>query len=251
VRGLLALLDSALSEAIDFARALGAPGGRGVVGMSRRRRFFLSSLVPAGALISPAGALGARNGSDIPLVGQTTGVITVVLTPSPQGPSEATVPPSLPLHSEFSGQLSVLGRFTGTSDGLFVPEGGVSPFPFTIAATVTLVAADGSELFGLLSGTGVNTGGATNGTNAVRITGGTGRFVGASGSYTESENTVIVSGGSVITADSTSRIEGSLNLGAGFDVRNRTLRCGGDRRLSGPRFKVLLRGCRTRRRGGG
>jgi hypothetical protein len=148
-------------------------------------------------------ALAAAGGTNLPLKGTSTGTTTV----------DTSAFLSLPTHSVFSGQMTQLGGFTGTGDGLFMPGGGpAAPFPFTVTGTETLRAADGSELFGSLAGSGENTGVATEGTNLVTITGGTGRFADASGSYTETESTVFVSVvGSIITVNTTTSIQGEIS----------------------------------------
>jgi hypothetical protein len=177
----------------------------GVLGMSHRRCIFLLSLVLTGALTSPTVALGATQGSSVPLVGQSTGVTTLVMTGS--GP--------LPTASQFSGESSQLGSFTGTADLSFTPLGPPPIIPYTLSGTETLVAADGSELFGDVSGTGTNTGtGVVSSTNDVTITGGTGRFANATGSFTETYVWTLVSFvNQVFTVDTTTTINGSLNLG--------------------------------------
>ena len=173
-----------------------------------------SSLVPAAGSMTLAPlttapsvaitALTAAGGTNLPLTGTSTGTITVDLSTSP-----------LRTHSEFSGMLTQLGRFTGTFDGFFTPGGAPPDFPFMLTGTETLRASDGSELFGTLTGSGENTSGATEGTNTVTITGGTGRFTGASGNYTETESGVFAStAGSLVTFDTTTTIRGALNLGA-------------------------------------
>lgn len=140
--------------------------------MSPGRRFLLTGLLVAFAMVSPAAALGAANGTDLPLIGSSTQTNTLIFATDQ-------------LTSQFAGQLSHLGAFTGRAELLFTPTGLGPPVPYTETGTATLVAANGDELFETVSGTGTASGTTAGGTNVVTITGGTGRFTDASGTYTE------------------------------------------------------------------
>ncbi len=154
----------------------GGGGGGGVLDGAVGGGGGGSSLVPPNGSLSlaslrthPSIAITAV-GTNLPLTGTSTGTVTV---------DESAFP--LPTHTEFSGLLTQLGRFTGTGNGFFTPGGPPPDFPYTQTLTETLRAADGSELFGTLTGSGEGTSGVTAGINTVTITGGTGRFSGASG----------------------------------------------------------------------
>ena len=82
-----------------------------------------------------------------------------------------------------------------------------------MTGTETLVAENGDELFGTVNGTGVNNAGATGGKNVATITGGTGRFNGASGSYTETYTGAVTSQvGTVISGPVATTIRGHIRL---------------------------------------
>jgi hypothetical protein len=67
-------------------------------------------------------------------------------------------------------------------------------------------------LFGMVDGTGVNNAGATSGTSTVTITGGTGRFADASGSYTETYTGEVTSQiGTIVSGPITTTIEGHIS----------------------------------------
>jgi hypothetical protein len=167
---------------------------------SPRWRLFLSSLVLGVALISPAASLGAAHGTNRPLTGKSTGTATLSLL------TGATT-------SQFSGQLSHLGAFTGTADELFTPLGLPPLIPYTLMGTETLVAANGEELFGTVNGTGLNNtvGLTAQGTNVVTITGGTGRFAGATGTYTETYSSSYVVSGTTVTGPFTTTAQGQIS----------------------------------------
>ena len=136
--------------------------------------------------ISPAGALAAANGTVLPLKGTTTGSLTVSL------PSGAAT-------SSFTGNFSHLGATTG---GDVTPITLTSPTTFTYKGTDTLVAANGDEVFSTFTGSGALTSATTiESTQVNTITGGTGRFADASGTFTVTISSVVVS--SSATSDTT------------------------------------------------
>ncbi len=144
--------------------------------MPLRRLLFRSSLVLAVAAISPAAALGAANGTDRPLKGTFTNTTTVSLVTG-----AAT--------SVNSGELSHLGAFTGRNNLTFSLTG---PNGFSFTGPGTLVAANGDELFTTTEGSG--TFGPPIETAEVNtIIGGTGRFAGASGTFTSTSSPEVVS----------------------------------------------------------
>lgn len=167
---------------------------------SPRWRVFLSTLVLGVALISPTGALGATHGTNRPLTGKSTGTATVNLL------SGATT-------SQFSGELSHLGAFTGTAIELFTPVGLPPLIPYTLTGTETLVAANGNKLFGTVNGTGLNNTGdlTAQGKNVVTITGGTGRFADATGTFTETYSTSYVVSGTAATGPVTTAAQGHIS----------------------------------------
>lgn len=169
---------------------------------SSRWRLLLLSVVLGFALAVPAAALAAAGGANLPLCGSSKGVTSVDISTTPS-----------PTTFVSSGHLSHLGAVTATGDELFTPLGLPPVIPYAITGTETLVAANGDELFGTVNGTGVNNSGATSGTNAVTITGGTGRFADASGSYTETYTGEVTSQiGTIVSGPVTTTIRGHINL---------------------------------------
>jgi hypothetical protein len=146
--------------------------------MPLRRLIFLSSLVVAVAAPSPGAALGASNATDRPLTGKSTATVTVDV---------ATVTVTI----DGTGQLSHLGKFTFHADQTFLAFTGGSAI---FAGAETLVAANGDELFATATTTVTDTSATTSeATSVLTITGGTGRFAGASGTITRHEQGVLVS----------------------------------------------------------
>ena len=147
--------------------------------MSLRRMIFLSSLVLAVAALSPAAALGAANGTDRPVSGKSTSTTTV-------DPVAGTGV------SDGSGQISHLGAFTFHNDFTSFTLTGPDTFSFTLTASI--VAANGDVIFTTATGTGTLTATGSEATLVSTITGGTGRFVDASGTITSSIISVNVPG---------------------------------------------------------
>jgi hypothetical protein len=157
--------------------------------MPLRRLIVISSLALAIAAVSPTAALAKAH--DRSLKGILTNTTTVSLV------TGAATSISI-------GHVSHLGRVTG-SDELTFTLTGVNGFSFT--GPGILVAANGDELFTSTMGSG--TFGPPIGTTGVTtITGGTGRFAGASGMYSSTSSPVVVS----LTATSeTTHATGTLN----------------------------------------
>jgi hypothetical protein len=128
------------------------------------RRSALVALVLASALAAPS-----RAGDTVPIraVGSFTAVGQEV------DPSTG----NLIIFADISGNSSHLGRFTGTATEVLYAPDYVS---FTVYTTQ--VAANGDELFATYEGSFIDADGDSVGT--FEITGGTGRFAGASGSGT-------------------------------------------------------------------
>ena len=158
--------------------------------MPLRRLIFLASLVLALAAISPSAALAAAHGTNRPLTGTATG--TTTLTFIAPGVADAT--------SGFTGHLSHLGAETG-QDELTIIATSASTFAYT--GTRTFVAANGDEVFSAITGSGTFTPTTAQSTEKDTITGGTGRFAGASGTYTDTISSVVVS---ATSASQTSRV---------------------------------------------
>jgi DNA-binding beta-propeller fold protein YncE len=134
------------------------------------------------------------------LNGAGTGVVTVDTTTNPS-----------PETSTFSGHLSHVGAFTLTGVLSFTALGPPPSIPFTVTGTETLVAANGDEIFGAVSGTGTATPGHSHGTSLVTITGGTGRFSDARGFYTETPSLVVTFNGPIATGKGTLTIQGHIS----------------------------------------
>lgn len=145
--------------------------------MPLRRLIFLATVVLAVVGLSPSAALAAANGTSRPLTGTATGTSTVNLLTG-----ATTV--------DATGHLSHLGAVTGHFDLTTIPT---STNTFTAAGTGTDVAANGDKLFLSLTAAGTFTPTTAEATNKLTITGGTGRFAGASGMSTETVSLVVVS----------------------------------------------------------
>ncbi|HEY1508699.1 MAG TPA: hypothetical protein VGF93_06845 [Solirubrobacteraceae bacterium] len=173
--------------------------------ISLRRRFVLSSLVLGVAAISPAVALGA-NSTNLPLKGKSTAVVATDISTTP-----ATVTVSS------SGHFSHLGAFIAIGNESLTPLGAPPVIPYRLTGSETLIMANGDNVFGAVNGTGVNNSGATSGTNLVTITGGTGRFANAAGSYTETYTGQIFSQiGTTMLGPVHTTIRGHIRLGGGY-----------------------------------
>ncbi len=168
--------------------------------MSLRRLIFLSSLVLAVAALSPAAALGAAKGTDRPLSG--TFSATHIQNLNTQ-----------------TGTIDGTFLFTHLGKGIFHEFNTSTPPPvgntFTYTATETYVAANGDKLFATVAATGTFT--PFQDTTVETITGGTGRFAGASGTFTTHERVVIGSAvfvpgvGVIVTNTFTGTTEGQIS----------------------------------------
>lgn len=138
------------------------------------RRIALSSLVLGFGLIGSATSQAAGSGGNLPLNGKSRGVASIDTSTSPS-----------PVSFSSTGRLSHLGAFVALGNDLLTPLGASPAVPYSITGTETVVTTNGDDLFGSVTGSGVNKAGATRGTNVVTITGGTGALAGATGSYTE------------------------------------------------------------------
>lgn len=153
-------------------------------GTPRRRVILLASLVLvllAGVVLavtalSPSTAPTAH-GTSRPLTGTGTGTTTLNLL---TGAATA----------DFSGHLSPLGAETGHDDLTFTPT---SASTFSYTGTRTFVTPNGGKLFSAITGSGTFTRTTAHSTETDTITGGTGRFAGASGTYKDTISSVVVS----------------------------------------------------------
>ena len=130
-----------------------------------RKAIMIAGLVLALGVLAPATALGKAGGTDRPIQGSGSGTTVLEIA-------------TLAFVTDGTGTVSHLGQTTVHIDGVLTPT---SPNTFTLAGSLTLTAANGDQLFGDFSGSGTGFGGST-GTTVTTITGGTGRFTGASGS---------------------------------------------------------------------
>jgi hypothetical protein len=163
--------------------------------MPLRRLILISGLVIAVVAMSPAAAMGAAKGTDRPLKGSDTATTTVSLITG----VGTTVS---------SGHLSHLGAVTGSGDAQFALVG---PNGFSFTGTGTTVAANGDKLFTTSSGTGT-LGPPVQNMVVNTITGGTGRFADASGSFTTTGVSTSVSiVGSIETVTLTTTFKGTIS----------------------------------------
>ena len=175
----------------------------GSTGTPRRRIIILASVVLvliAGVIafvvtaLSPSAA-PAAHGAVRPLNGTGTGTATLNLATGAET-------------ADFSGHLSPLGAETGYDQGTLTLTGAST---FTYTGTRTFVAANGDKLFSAISGKGTFTRTTAKATETDTITGGTGRFAGASGTYTDTISFVVVSvTGSVQTSHVTAVTHGQI-----------------------------------------
>ena len=165
--------------------------------MPPRKLALLAGLVLAGIVVAPSATMGAPNGTDRPLKGTLTVTTTINLVTG-----AAT--------NVSSGQLSLLGAVTGSSNEQFALMGANG---FSWTGTGRVVAANGDQLFEAISGAGTF-GPPMQSTRVDTVTGGTGRFADASGTFTYtsvpgSGSVSIV--GSTETVTLTSTINGAIS----------------------------------------
>jgi hypothetical protein len=173
--------------------------------MSSRKRLFLSGLVLGIGLISPAAALAAPNGN-LTFNGKGVGVAS---TDTSTNPSPVTV--------SGVGRITHLREVVILAHDFLTPHGPGPVIPYTITGTETVLVGNGDQIFGTVTGTGVNNSGATTGTDVVTITGGTGGFAGATGSYTEKYSGHIFSQvGNNLVGPLHTVFRGHVTLGSGY-----------------------------------
>jgi len=143
-----------------------------------RKAIMIAGLILAVGVLAPAGALGKAGGTDRPIKDTESGTTALDLG-------------SLTFSNDVTGNTSHLGRTTTHLDAALTLTG---PDTFTLAGSGTIVAANGSELFVTFTGSGtLEASGNTGGPVVLTITGGTGRFDGASGSLAGSYSQVLES----------------------------------------------------------
>ncbi len=138
--------------------------------MAQRRPTFLASFVLAVAALGATAALGTANNTDRPLKVQGKGTETAVI-------DLATGLGS----GDGRGHLSRLGKVTFHDDIRSLAFDGAN---VSFVGTATYVAANGDKLFATTAATGALTPTGLRITIVDTITGGTGRFAGASGRIT-------------------------------------------------------------------
>ena len=169
--------------------------------MTGRTLLILMSLLVL-AVVTPGAAVAAPGGTDRPLVGTGSGTLSFDFATSPiPATAEGTA------HFSHLGQSAYSQSFAITATSLTT---------YALAGTETIVAANGDMLFATFTGAGENPAfvvGETFETPIVfTITGGTGRFAGASGTQTATFTSVIESiAGTTITSSQTFTREGVIS----------------------------------------
>ena len=130
----------------------------------------------------------ARGGSELPFKGTYEGLETVLTVPSHH-------------HLDATGNATHLGRFTVTADWTVTMAG-------AIETSSTWTAANGDELFTRFTRHGVFVPPTATFTETHTITGGTGRFATASGTFT-----VVQTRGLSMPYNNSATIDGTINLG--------------------------------------
>jgi hypothetical protein len=176
--------------------------------MPVRRIILLSALAAVVVVLVPAATLAGAHGGhrgpkgtdrppiDRPLKGTSTGTNAVNLSTG-----AAT--------NESSGHLSHFGAVTGNGVQTITLTG---PNTLSFTGSGVTIAANGDELFATTSGTGALTTGVATATTRNTITGGTGRFAHATGTFVvTSRSTPISVVGSIETFAFTSTTNGEIS----------------------------------------
>jgi hypothetical protein len=167
---------NATAKPATVAARAGTPRRRLIIILASVVLVLLVGVVLAVTTLSRPTA-SAAHGATRPLTGTGTGATTLDLL---TGAATA----------DFTGHLSPLGGETGYDNLTFTITG---PNTFTYTGTRTFMAVNGDKLFSAITGKGTFTGTTAKSTETDTITGGTGRFAGASGTYTDTINSVVVS----------------------------------------------------------
>ena len=165
----------------------------------RGRTLLTLMTVLALVIVAPEVATAKAGGTDRPLTGEGSGTATFDVGSVPF-PGTATG----------TGNLSHLGAGTYSREFVILPGANGT---FSIAGTATFVAANGDALFSAFTGSGQNTSATTSEVTAHSIiTGGTGRFDGATGTFDARVVTQITSVvGTTVTANQTNTLEGTIS----------------------------------------
>ena len=164
--------------------------------MKQRLYWFsvLAAVLAALALSAPAMAAG----KPVPFKGRSSGTVTAVGCDPPAAGIACT-------HVEGGGEATHLGHFTLTAEAVVYVSLPGAP----AAGSWTLTAANGDQLSVTFVATGIDS---THGRGDFTIVGGTGRFQGATGSYTQLITFATPPGSSPSTAY-TDRLEGAISFG--------------------------------------
>jgi hypothetical protein len=164
--------------------------------MKLRRTILISSLLLAFAALSPVAAQGDTKGTGRPLKGRLT---TTVVSDAATGTANV----------DGTFRLTHLGKGTSHQTTTTVSVAGTTAVN---AGTATYVAANGDKLFTSVAGRVTFTATGSEATFVDTITGGTGRFDDASGTFTRTGVAVRVSVvGSIITQTGTASARGQIS----------------------------------------
>jgi hypothetical protein len=165
--------------------------------MNGRRLLVLTSLLLALAVVAAGPAAAKRGGTDRPLKGSGSATALVDIA---TGVSS----------NQGTARLSHLGK---TTFSLQFSVTAIGPTTNRVEGTGTFVAANGDALFVTFTGTSELTpSGASEETLVFTITGGTGRFADASGTFTVQNRSQPVSiTGTVLTLQQTFTLEGRIS----------------------------------------
>lgn len=153
--------------------------------------------------LAPATALGAQGGTDRPYKVGISGTTVVTNTSQTEGIVDF----------EGTARGTHIGQGTIEATGTVVATGSGQP-TFNYSAISTITAANGDQL--VSSDVGIGTVDPVDGSAVINITstitGGTGRFAGASGSFTGTISNVVTAGQiPVVTYDTTASLLGTIS----------------------------------------
>ena len=169
---------------------------KGIHGVIAAAIFVFAAGCTSTAPIGPTSSLSAnggggtgqeQGGSELPFKGTYEGLETVGTVPSHH-------------HLDATGNATHLGRFTVTADWTITAAGGIG--------TSTWTAANGDEFSTRFTRNGVFVPPTATFTETHTITGGTGRFANASGTFT-----VVQTRGLSMPYNNSATIDGTINLG--------------------------------------
>ena len=146
--------------------------------MTTRKALALAGLALALAILSPASALAGAGGTSRPVKGTISGMARLNLL---TGAFAADV----------GGVTTHVGNYTAHSEGNAVIAGGT----LVGSSVTTIIAADGDQLTGTGEVSTADTPAGHTATQIITVTGGTGRFAGATGTL---RTTVLSTGFSLV-----------------------------------------------------